>query len=69
MECLADLCGCVMAGGVWKVFVEVWVVSIDWTLGAGGEGGWGNACRPNRAVGGVDGVQFWFAGVGWMKCS
>ena len=58
LECLAGLSGCAIVDGVygagllvWRGSTGVWVVLIDWALGAGGEDGWARACRPGRAMG------------------
>ena len=58
-RCLEDLCSCVMVGRVsgadlqvWKESAGVWVVSNDWVLGVGGEGGWMSVFRTGRSAGG-----------------
>ena len=72
MECLADLCGCVIVAGWGLILVSVCRCEGD-RLGSCqalellkqtvGDGGWASACRPGRVVG-VNGVLFELAGWG-----
>ena len=60
VEWLIDLCRGVVTSsdgwGFWCRFAgvnesaEMWLVSNDWVLGAGGEGCWANACMPDLVM-------------------